>query len=251
MKKEILKLKLRFIIILIIAYATLSVCMGQSQSVNPSSYQVKGRVVDAKGRSVSDAVIGWDSVEETGCTIELATSAKSGYFSIQIPQSLYQKIIRIFVSAPIPTNAIILPMLPFTTEPEWFTLKYISRRLTLKGEPLIDIGDIPVKAFFSLVRVRILDNKGEPLLTSVGQWSKVVIRLKDKKGRIVTANTISKKDIKVKVNLKESEIPIAIPSGEWRVEVGLKGYKSQFYSSPISTNQSDRQLSRTLNLKIP
>jgi hypothetical protein len=92
---------------------------------------------------------------------------------------------------------------------------------------LATIGDVDVQLIYGHVNLKILDQRQQPLLTHLSDWSPVWIRLRDQNGVRVHESGLSPAQIQRSVHLSASEIDLALPTGMWTLEVALEGVPSE------------------------
>jgi hypothetical protein len=225
-----------------------------TEQVQNKNYVLTGKVVTVQGDPISNAIIGWDYIEngERSCIMEGTRSDNEGNFSLQFPTLMRLIPIRLFATSSIPERSTALLLPPFITQPEWFLKRYATNQILLDNQANFIIGSIPVKMVFVPVTVTIVDKKGKPRLTSLEQWwAKAVIRLLDNQGRVINASTISEQDILIKktVDLAKSEISVALPEGNWRIEVSISGFKGNFYGRSVHVRSNAKK--QDLKIEIP
>ena len=228
---------------------TLSLFILVFQPGQDTPYLIQGRAVNANGHPVKNAIIAWDSLQERGGTVELGRTDTGGRFVLAIPQYMKSKPLRLFVTTEIPKQATVLLSPPFITEPSYFVDGYAGPQVVLDKQIHVNVGDVSVKMVFIPLNLTILDYNGVPRLRDAKAWSKVVIRLLDKQGRPIAASTISDWDINRRrtVDLAKSKIKVAVPEGDWRIEVALESFDGPFFGRTI---QVSRQQRKNLNVLI-
>ena len=85
------------------------------------------------------------------------------------------------------------------------------------------IDDVGVQIVYGHLTLRILDERHQPLMTQPSDWSPVWIRVRDQNGVTVHESGLSATEIERSVNLKESRINLALPTGIWTLEIALSG----------------------------
>jgi hypothetical protein len=103
---------------------------------------------------------------------------------------------------------------------------FSGKRIVVGPGSVTSLGDVDVQIMYGHLTLRVLDRQQKPLLTQLTDWSRVWIRVRDKRGATVHESGLSVADIKRSVDLKESRINLALPKGMWTLEVALAGVPS-------------------------
>lgn len=101
--------------------------------------------------------------------------------------------------------------------------QFSGKRVIVGPGSITNVGNVGVQVIYGHISLRILDQRYQPLLTEAGEWSPIWIRVRDQKGVTVHESGLSIADIERSVDLKESRINLALPEGQWRLEVALAG----------------------------
>jgi hypothetical protein len=111
--------------------------------------------------------------------------------------------------------------------PFWSPLRKIPRfsgkRITVGPGNATSVGSVNVQIVYGHLTLTILNHQHRPLLTETSDWSPLWIRVRDQNGVRVHESGLSPAEIERSVNLKESRINLALPTGTWRLEVALAG----------------------------
>lgn len=211
-------------------------CLSQIQP-----YMIRGRVVDDRGVPVKNALIFYN-LEEGGTsdgTFEGVQSDVFGKFSLSVEENMKLKLISLFVASEIPNKAMTLMYPPFTLAPPFVKNRFAGPRIVLNEQKEIDVGDVLIKAVFLPVTLVLLNDEGNRRLNTPEQWSHVVVRILDQKGTPVAARGMSQHTYKECVTPMESEIRVALPEGDWRIEVSINDFSGPFFGVPIKVSKSN------------
>lgn len=101
--------------------------------------------------------------------------------------------------------------------------RFSGKRILIGPGTRTSVGDVNVQITYGHVSLRILEERLGPLLTDPSDWSPVWIRVRDPNGVNVHEAGLSAAEIERSVDLKQSSINLALPEGQWRLEVALGG----------------------------
>jgi hypothetical protein len=111
--------------------------------------------------------------------------------------------------------------------PYWSALRkeprFSGKRIMVGPGNLISVGSVDNQIVYGHVTLTILNHQHRPVLTETSDWSPLWIRVRDQNGVRVHESGLSPAEIERSVNLKESRINLALPTGTWRLEVALAG----------------------------
>jgi hypothetical protein len=114
-----------------------------------------------------------------------------------------------------------------TAPPFWPVLRkkerFAGKDIAVDKGNLTRVGDIDVQLIYGHVSLKILDRRHQPLLTQLSDWSPVWIRVRDQNGVRVHESGLSPTQIERSVDLRASQIALAVPTGTWTLEVALDG----------------------------
>ncbi len=215
-------------------FATHLLCF---QLVQDQHYTIRGRVVDSGGNPVKNALIyyGREAAEDSGGTYEGARSDVYGTFSLSIESFMKAKPLFIYVTSDIPDKAKALMHPPFPGNPRHVRARFAGPRLLLNEQKEIEIGDVMLKVTFLPVSLTVLNANNQSL--AAGHWFDLVIRLLDQGGKPVEVSSLSQRDFREFVNLAKSELKLAIPEGNWQIEVSLSGFDGPFFGTSIQVSK--------------
>jgi hypothetical protein len=218
------------------------------QPAQDQLYTIRGRVIDADRNPVKNALIYYTQEigEYVGDTLEGVKSDALGKFSLPVNEYVKSKPLRLFVTSDIPAKTMALMYPPFSSNPDNVRAKFAGPRVVLNTQKEIFIGDVVVKAIFLPVVLAVLDQKGDPRLVTPAQWSDVVVRLLDHNGNPIASSGMSQRDFNEAVNMTKSEIRVAIPEGDWQVEVSVTDFDGPFFGAPVSVSKSASEPQRAI-----
>lgn len=218
------------------------------QTTQDYLYTIRGRVIDADGNPVKDALVYYTKEigEYAGGPHEGVKSGVSGKFSLPVDGYMKSQPLRIFVTSDIPAKTMTLMYPPFSENPDHIRTKLAGPRVILNKHKEVYVGDVVIKATFLPVVLTVLDEEDKPRLVTPAQWSDVVVRLLDHNNNPIAARGMSQRDFTESVDLVKSEIKIAIPEGDWRVEVSITDFDGPFFGASISVSKSDSNTQRTI-----
>ena len=101
--------------------------------------------------------------------------------------------------------------------------RFSGKRIIIGPGSRTSVGNVGVQIIYGHVSLRILDRQRRPLLTEPKEWFPLWIRVRDQNGVTVHESGLSVADVERSVDLKESRINLALPEGQWRLEVALAG----------------------------
>jgi hypothetical protein len=213
----------------------LLLCIGAQAMQSGYRYRVRGRVVDKHGQPVPHAYIVVDAGlpttwEDFSYFVE---SDESGNFLFYEPEeTTNRKQTRLlYVTGPLPQNAYSIITPPFNRLPKLTGSSFAGRRILVKKSGEIDVGDITVQIRYGVVNIHLQDRSGNPLITNANAWKYVLLRIRNKRGNIVTDGGLSINEIEKAVNVSEASVSVALPEGIWYVEVSLDEGKGPWLTS--------------------
>jgi hypothetical protein len=196
-----------------------------AQSVNKEySYTIEGRAVDKNGQAVPFARLTiCPSLGDIGGDYVYSTSADGyGNFLFTVADSNMRRPDRLlFLTGSFPRDAVVPIMPPFADYRRLLSAEFAAVPVRVNRNATVDVGDLPVRIFYTVVTVNLNDVKKRPLPTSKEDWHGVWLRIYDKKHTLIASETLSFDEIQRAVNLDESIIRVALPKGTWTVEVSF------------------------------
>ena len=139
-------------------------------------------------------------------------------------------------------------MPPFNRIPRLTESRFTSRRIRIKKNAEIDVGDVPIQVNYRAIDLHLQDSHGKPLLTNEGAWKHVWLRVRNQQSKIVTYGSFSVSDIETAVNLPNSSARIALPEGTWFIEASPRENKGPWLTSavPVHVDGSSKDIKVTL-----
>lgn len=187
-------------------------------------YVVTGRAVDQKGIAVPQAMVSLvhGPGETAGDSIYVIPAADDGSFRYEIPICYLVKSSRMmYVSGREPEHSITWYPPPYSEYPLLKGTKYAGRRILIKKNGQVDVGDVVVRVFYGVVNVHLQDRAGKPLHLSSQDWRTVVLRIKDRRGRILQSGNFSRRDVSENIDLSTTSFRFGFPEGQWWMEISL------------------------------
>lgn len=197
-------------------------------------YAVLGAAIDRRGRPVPFAhvVVTPGPRNRGGDFVYSDTADAEGRIRFEVPDSnLVRRTRLMFVTGPLPPNAVAPVAPPFTDFPALAGPAYAGRRILIRKGGGVDVGDVRVQVFYGVVKVFLRDRRGAPLVKEADAWRYVWLRVRDRRGNIVTETSISRAQIEKAVDLSQSSVAVALPQGIWYVEVSLHEDKGPWLTS--------------------
>jgi hypothetical protein len=193
---------------------------------------VTGRVVDVLGQPVPNAVI-W--VTSGNCPEDFAFSLvaradDNGSFRFEVDAEQATDMRTLWITGPLPPGSfdpIELPALNRVLPPD----RQFVATIRIRPGQTVDVGTLVTSVFYWQLKVVVTDRSGRPLLTNLDQWSSVMIRVRTPGGQEVALMGPSHADIKESVDFGESCIVLALPTGDWVVELSLHDDKGPWLRS--------------------
>jgi hypothetical protein len=211
------------------------VLLSSSQQTRQAEYtvSVQGRAVDAFGHPVKDARIVVSPLPEpvVGDIVYLTKADNDGSFRYSQTERGPKHERLLYVVGPFHEGSVSLISPPFYELPKIPTEQYAGRRILIRPNEVVDVGDVPIQIRYETVNVHILDQSGTPILVHADQWEYVWLRIRNLRRDIICESGLSRDDIHNKVHLSESMIPLDIPEGTWRLEVSIKGHGGLSHAS--------------------
>lgn len=216
-------------------------------------YVVRGRAVDEKGQPVPHARVVVDigpptTWEDSSYFVESDDTGRflfSGDGETTLSHTRF-----LYVTGPLPTKAHSPINPPFNRNPRLTGKSFASRRITIKANGETDVGDVPTQIRYGVIRIRLQDRRGGPLITNSAKWRLVWLRVRDAQGKVVSDGGLSINDIEKTVNLLDSSVEVTLPEGLWYVDASLNENKGPWLAPrvPIKIESSAiRYLSLTLH----
>jgi hypothetical protein len=199
-------------------------------------YKVKGRVVDENRQPVAHAVVVVDaglptSWEDFTYSME---ADQSGTFLFFEPEATTDPDLTrfLYVTGPVPKKAYNIIRPPFNRLPQLVGPSFASRRIVIKKNQDIDVGDVPIQVRYGVVRIRLQDRRSQPLIKSAEPWRVVWFRIRNHQGAVIAFGSLSINDIEKSVNLRESSVDVSLPEGFWFIDASPNEDKGPWLTSP-------------------
>jgi hypothetical protein len=213
-------------------------------------YKVRGRAVDERGLPVARAYVVVDSGPPTtweDSTSFVESDASGKFLLYEGEESTPDHIRLLYVTGPLPMNAVGLITPPFNRNRRLTGKSFASRNILIKENAEVDVGDVPVQVRYGAIRVRLQDRRGRPLIKSARRWRLVWLRIRNDQGAVVTLGGFSINDIEKSVNLRESSVDVSLPEGTWFIDASPFEDKGPWLTSP---NPVDVKASGAPNLTL-
>jgi len=220
----------------------------------PYHYRVTGRAVDAKGQPVARAYVVVDAgLPTTWEDFTYFVAADDfGRFLFYEPEATTEpmRIRYLYATAPLPEQAFSPIRAPFDRLRGLSQPRFSGRPIVIKKNGDADVGTIPIRVWYGMVEIALLDAKSNPLLKDAESWRYVWLRVRNQKREIVTETGLSIADIERAVDVRESKIEIALPEGSWYVEISPKENKGPWLRSPTALHVRANQTPLQQRLKL-
>ena len=216
------------------------------------TFSVRGRAVDPFGHPIKNACIVVSPLPQPVMGdigfVSKADNEGRFHYSETVRDPSFERLL--YVVGPIHEGAVSLISPPFFWMPELRGLQYAGRHILIKPNGVVDVGDVPIQVRYETVNVRIQDQSGAPILVSEDKWEYVWLRIRNLRRGIIYESGLSRDDIRNKVHLSDSMIPIALPEGAWRLEVSTKGHGGRWHSLaiPLKVTSEGRPIEVTLRI---
>lgn len=217
-------------------------------------YTMLGRAVDKHGQPVPFAhvVIAPGPDNEGGDFIYSDNADAEGRIRFAVDDSNLIKITRLmYVTGPLPPNAVAAIKPPFDDYPVLAELDYTGRRILINKDSRVDIGNIPVQVFYGVVKVFLQDQFGKPLVREAAAWRYIWLRIRNEQRNMVIETSISREQIEQAVDVSQSSLAVALPEGTWYVEISPNEDKGPWLTTalPLAVQASNKQ--SQIILKLP
>jgi hypothetical protein len=207
-------------------------------------YGVRGRVVDARGHAVRGAFI--TVVPESPVAEHLSSYVESdatGNFVFRNDQvsNLKARNRLLYVTGPLPRGAVTVFLAPFTASIRRLGGVYSGSRILVKRNAEVDLGDVPLKIGYGVIKLALKDWNNHALVTDLAEWKNVWLRIRSSKTRrIVAERSLSLNDLETAVDAAHSTCAVALPEGEWFVNISLNENKGPWLGSdnPVKVSAS-------------
>jgi hypothetical protein len=217
-------------------------------------YRVRGRAVDGNGQPVPHAYIVVDAGPPTtweDFTYFVESDESGNFLFYEAEETTDPKQTRfLYVIGPLPRNAYSIINPPFNRFPQLTGNSFAGRLIAIKKNAEIDVGEVPIQIRYGVINVHLQDRNGNPLIRNAKAWKYVWLRVRNKRGEIVTEGSVSINEIEKSVNVPESSVTVALPEGTWYVEVSPNEDKGPWLTSnnPLTVKALSGQMQLTLQL---
>lgn len=198
-------------------------------------YVVRGRAINEHGKPVANAsvvVIPSLSISPNRSAINVDQADAEGDFRVEQGESTLDTRKRLlYLTDPLPANAIALIWPPFDQFPELTEPAYVGRQILITKNGDVDVGDQLVQVHYGSVKVLLQDHLGRPISIDQEGWRAVWLRVRNFRGQTVAESTLSINDIKKVVKPAESSIVLALPQGTWYIEASVEGDKGPWLTA--------------------
>lgn len=224
-------MKLSLARLLTSAALLLALCAQAAAQDTYVTYKVTGRVVDEKGNPVPRALVGLRvPAPQSPDLFHNIITGKDGRFTAfeaarrPADQATY------YVSAP-PADAHV-PVDFMYGNFSYLGNSFAGQTVNFDGKQEIDLGDVRVQAQYRKVSIRLLDSKGSPLAPDADAWGRIMVRVRDARGDVLSESGIAESAMRK----AESSIVVALPEGTWELAVTVFG--DAFSWSPLNATVS-------------
>ncbi|MBC7910609.1 MAG: ankyrin repeat domain-containing protein [Pyrinomonadaceae bacterium] len=182
------------------------------------SYTVQGRIVDGHGSPVAGADITFEPSGGGGCVTLSYKSDEDGWFYISgiasTPNLEWVLIVTDDAELPEGTDKLVYPHAGSVWSTDYYPA-LAGRKVTIKQNDDVDLGDVPLQIRFHPILLRLLDEKGSPLFAEKDESPSFWFRVRDPRGDVVSESNYAKNALRK----SESAVSIALPEGKWFLEV--------------------------------
>ena len=188
------------------------------------NYTVLGRVVDEKGKPLSDAGICVEPVVDNPTDfdsfIRCIGTEVDGRFSIKKFRNEYTigKEHFLYVYADNTGVQVMSAINPPFRSIKQYDKTFEGKRLIFGAERVIDVGDVRVQFWFGQASLKFSEysvgKRNKPI-----DWSRINLKIRNKDGRTVEFGTLSKYKQKTYIRNNGTELDISLPEGRWKVEI--------------------------------
>lgn len=206
-------------LLLLLVLLVLSTTAGTVKS-SQRIYIIKGRVVDDKGHPVPNAIIVLQPISE-GETIdriiEYHKADTAGKFCIRETSDALITELTLYITAPEPPNAEVPIKPPFSGLHE-LGPSFSGQKIAVRENQVVNLQDVPLQVRYGMVLLHIQNKGKDRLAKKVIKDSSALemkLRVRDSKGDLLSEESISKKSF----GLNNTVLAIALPEGEWRLEL--------------------------------
>lgn len=211
---------------------------------------INGRVVDKAGKPVAHARVTFHPTRLSDRNgggpvdglIESYETDADGKFSIPSSPSMLQEV-TLHAATPLPPKAFAPVRAPFTD---------LTGARIIPGKPIVvskngdtDVGDVPLTVLYGLVILRLQDVAGSPCFKRNRDHPVMRLRVRSANGHAVSEGDVPASAI----DDDTSSIGIALPQGQWKVEVAVAKRKVKWHAHHESLNiRSPGNLGVTLRM---
>lgn len=231
------------------------------QIAGEPNWIVCGRLIDEKGRPVSDGGVypGGDKISGTSDVVAGVSTDKTGNFCLSLKYGKTPKPFRLFSEGKHPDRAMRIISPPYDGLPNELRLSFAGPRVVFGNKKKLNIGNVRLKTLYKVVKITVAKPDGQPAFKIHSEWVKVWIRLLDSRGNLIVATGLSDHHIADYVDLDKSQISLALPKGDWIIQVSNDvrlgtdtkyGYTGTFYGGAVTTSK-DSNDSIELTIRIP
>jgi len=191
-------------------------------------YIIKGRVVDNRGRPLSDAGVCVEPVIPATAFdrfVECVGSTGDGTFRIkkirnEITDGRNQELYIYFGTSDRTLENIAPPFYGL----QRYDKKFRGVPLTFGRESLIELGSVKVQFWYGQVNLDFSRYKASTGLETL-DWNRLYLRIKDEHGHTAYESSFSHEDIYEKpyIDRDHNMLKLSVPEGRWKVEVVWKG----------------------------
>ena len=192
---------------------------------NEDYYTITGRVVNENGKPNSDAGVWVEPVvynsKQFDRFIEGVGTDIEGRFTKKIVKNKFTSNRDYFLFVTVDTNLDALTTVapPFVRVRE-HDKTYDGKFIKLGNKDLIDVGDVKVQFWYGQANLNFADYfKKKNINPSERGWRGLYIQVRNAKGYLVYASTLSISDIQKYVDQANSKVKISLPEGKWKIEI--------------------------------
>jgi hypothetical protein len=190
---------------------------------NKDSYLITGRVISENGKANSTAGICIEPVMHNSTQFDrfiiCTDTDDNGRFTKQINKNKYTvgQNYFLFVTADTNFKALTTIAPPFDLIRK-YDKTFNGKLIKLGNQNLIDVGDVRAQFWYGQANLSFLEFKKAKKNKDI-DWGSIILQIKDKKGHIGFASTLSKSDLTEYIDQEKSELKISLPKGSWKVEI--------------------------------
>lgn len=213
MRLKFCKLALTWLLNGVLLLTVISLGYGQAES---RVYQISGRVVDEQGHPVEGVEVSispfydrsstvFDLLEETTVTDGRGRFSISKRFSAETPLFLY-------TASSSTGDYLISPPFSFSNARD---KRLLGKRLNLRENKEIELGDIPVQFHFGDVKLKVTNNRRA---LDESDWKELWVVLRNDRGVVLYQQSIGPTIKQPEIDIANSTALYALPEGRWRIE---------------------------------